>query len=69
MIVTDDEAVSAFKELCRNEGIIPALETSHALVYAKKLAAEVSPETTIMVNLSGRGDKDLQQVIDYDQSR
>jgi tryptophan synthase beta chain len=61
--VTDAEALDAFNELCRLEGIIPALESSHALAYAKKLAAEVSPETTILINLSGRGDKDLQQVM------
>jgi len=64
--VTDDEAVAAFKALCHHEGIIPALESSHALAYAKKLAADVSEETTILVNLSGRGDKDLQQVLRYE---
>lgn len=61
---TDAEALEAFHELARLEGIIPALESSHALAYAKKLAAQVKPETRIVVNLSGRGDKDLQQVID-----
>ncbi len=64
--VTDDEAIEAFKALCHHEGIIPALESSHALAYAKKLASQVSPETTILVNLSGRGDKDLQQVLNYE---
>jgi tryptophan synthase beta chain len=60
---TDEEALSAFCELSRLEGIIPALESSHALAYAKKLARDVAEETKILVNLSGRGDKDLQQVM------
>lgn len=60
---TDDEALSAFHELCRLEGIIPALESSHALAYAKKLAAGNGKGKSILINLSGRGDKDLQQVM------
>jgi tryptophan synthase beta chain len=60
---TDEEALAAFHELSRHEGIIPALESSHALAYAKKLAQTVPDETIILVNLSGRGDKDLQQVM------
>jgi tryptophan synthase beta chain len=60
---TDAEALGAFQELSRLEGIIPALESSHAVAYAKKLAADVPEETVILVNLSGRGDKDLQQVM------
>jgi len=60
---TDDEALNAFHDLCRCEGIIPALESAHALAYAKTLASRVPAETTILVNLSGRGDKDLEQVI------
>ncbi|MBY0405655.1 MAG: pyridoxal-phosphate dependent enzyme, partial [Cyanobacteria bacterium] len=60
---TDEEAVSAFYELSRLEGIIPALETAHAIAYAKKLCATVSEDTVILVNLSGRGDKDLQHVM------
>lgn len=63
--ITDDEAVSAFQDMARLEGILPALESSHAVAEAKKLAAEVSNETTILVNLSGRGDKDLAQVTAY----
>lgn len=59
---TDAEALAAFKALTRAEGIIPALESSHALAYAKRLAGTVSPDTIILVNLSGRGDKDLQHV-------
>ncbi len=57
--VTDDEALEAFRTLCKMEGIIPALESSHALAYAMKEAAGRSPEDIIIVNLSGRGDKDL----------
>jgi tryptophan synthase beta chain len=60
---TDEEAIRAFHDLSRAEGIIPALESAHALAYAKRLAREVSEETVILVNLSGRGDKDLQQVM------
>ena len=60
--VTDDEAMAAFHNLCRVEGIIPALETSHALAYAEKLAKEMSPDQIILVNLSGRGDKDINTV-------
>ena len=57
--VTDDEALEAFRTLCTLEGIIPALESSHALAYAMKEAASRSPQDIIIVNLSGRGDKDL----------
>lgn len=64
--VTDDEALSAFRELTLVEGILPALETSHALAYAKKLAATMSPEQTIIVNLSGRGDKDIHTIANID---
>src|SRR3569623_1932871 len=55
----DDEALASFHELTRLEGIIPALESSHALAYAKKLAAKMSKDKVIVVNLSGRGDKDI----------
>ena len=57
--VTDAEALAAFHELTRVEGIIPALESSHAMAYACKLAAKMSSEEKIIVNLSGRGDKDI----------
>lgn len=60
--VTDDEALSAFQTLSKSEGIIPALESSHALAYALKLANEIADGSTIVVNLSGRGDKDLAHV-------
>ena len=60
--VTDTEALNAFKLLCRKEGIIPALETSHALAHALNMADDAEEETIIVVNLSGRGDKDLEHV-------
>ena len=60
--VTDDEALKAFHNLCLVEGIIPALETSHALAHAEKLAAEMTKDQIILVNLSGRGDKDINTV-------
>lgn len=60
--VTDKEALDAFRLLTRKEGIIPALESSHAIAYALKLAATMKPEQNIVVNLSGRGDKDIHTV-------
>jgi len=60
--ITDDEAMAAFHNLCRTEGIIPALESSHALAYAEKLAKTMSKEQIVLVNLSGRGDKDINTV-------
>lgn len=63
--VTDDEAIAAYHELSRSEGIIPALESSHAVAYAKKLAAGAGARKDILINLSGRGDKDLEQVMNY----
>ncbi|MBF2517027.1 tryptophan synthase subunit beta [Listeria marthii] len=60
--VTDDEAVEAFQLLCRTEGIIPALESSHAISYAIKLASKMRPEESMVVCLSGRGDKDVNQL-------
>ena len=60
--ITDGEALEAFHELCRLEGIIPALESSHALAYAAKLAPTLSRDQIILVNLSGRGDKDMHTV-------
>lgn len=60
--VNDDEALTAFHNLCKTEGIIPALETSHAIAYSEKLAKELPKDKTILVNLSGRGDKDINTV-------
>ena len=60
--VTDDEALKAFHDLCLLEGIIPALESSHALAYAAKMAPRMKKEQILLVNLSGRGDKDMHTV-------
>jgi len=60
--VTNEEVLAAFQELSRVEGIIPALESSHALAYAKKLAPEMGRDQVLIINLSGRGDKDVEQV-------
>ena len=60
--ITDAEALEAFQTLCRTEGIIPALESAHAIALATRLAAERSEDEQIVVNLSGRGDKDMQTV-------
>lgn len=62
--ITDTEALEAFHYLCRAEGIIPALESSHAVAYAMKLAKQMRPDQSILVNLSGRGDKDIGTVAD-----
>ena len=66
--VTDQEALDAFHYLCRAEGIIPALESSHAVAHAMKMAKSMSPEQIILVNLSGRGDKDIGTVADLSQA-
>lgn len=63
--ITDDEALEAFKVLCRLEGIIPALESSHAIAYAIKLAPTLPKQHVMVINLSGRGDKDMATVTDY----
>ena len=65
--INDTEALAGFHRLTRTEGIIPALESSHALAYVEKLAPTMSPEQIIIVNLSGRGDKDLMTVANLDQ--
>lgn len=61
---TDDEAIAAFDELSRTEGIIPALESSHAVAYAIKMVPELDRERIVIINLSGRGDKDMNTVAD-----
>ena len=66
VVVNDDEALKAFHTLTQVEGIIPALESSHALAYAETLAATMSREQMIIVNLSGRGDKDIHTVAELD---
>jgi tryptophan synthase beta chain len=60
--VTDDEALAAFHELCRSEGIIPALESAHAVAQAMKMAPSMPKDAILLVNLSGRGDKDMHTV-------
>ncbi len=60
--VTDEEAIAAFHDLCRLEGIIPALESAHALAYAAKIAPRMKKDQILLVNLSGRGDKDMHTV-------
>ena len=62
---TDDEALAAFKELSETEGILPALESSHAIAYISKIAPDLPDDTIIIVNLSGRGDKDVEQAAKY----
>ena len=57
--VSDEEALASFRELCRLEGIVPALESAHAVSYACKLASGMSTNESILINLSGRGDKDV----------
>jgi tryptophan synthase beta chain len=66
--VTDTEALAAFHHLCRTEGIIPALESSHALAYAMKLAPTLPSDQHLLINLSGRGDKDIGTVADLSQA-
>ena len=67
--VTADEALAAFKELSKVEGIIPALESSHAIAYTLKLAKEMTKDDIIIVNLSGRGDKDVAQVYNMERNK
>ncbi len=67
--ITDDEALKAFHILCRTEGIIPALESSHALAYAMKMAPTMRPDQSLLVNLSGRGDKDIGTVADLSNAQ
>ena len=67
--ITDDEAMEALRELCMAEGIIPAIESAHALAYAFKKAASMTPEQIMIVNLSGRGDKDVHTIADYFKDR
>ncbi len=66
VIINDDEALAAFRTLTRVEGIIPALESSHAVAYGIKLAKTMTPDQSIIINLSGRGDKDLHTVMSVD---
>lgn len=63
--INDDDALAAFHDLTRTEGVMPALETAHAVAYAERLAASMAPTQTIVINLSGRGDKDMATVAEY----
>ena len=63
--VTDDEAVDAFEYLSKVEGIIPAIESAHAVAHAMKIAKEFDPEDSIIICLSGRGDKDVAAIARY----
>ena len=63
--VTDDEAVDAFEYLSRTEGVIPAIESAHAVAYARKIAPSMGKDQIIVVNLSGRGDKDVAAIARY----
>jgi tryptophan synthase beta chain len=65
VVVNDDEALAAFHDLCRYEGIIPALESAHALAHAAKLARALPRQHALLVNLSGRGDKDIHTVAEH----
>ena len=60
--INDDEAISAFHLLTKTEGIMPALETAHAVAYATKIAPKMNNDKIILVNLSGRGDKDMETI-------
>jgi tryptophan synthase beta chain len=62
---TDDEALEAFQTLAKIEGIIPALESAHAVAHAIKIAPKMAQDQIILVNLSGRGDKDVQQAAEF----
>ena len=66
--VTDAQAVSAFHWLTRRQGILPALESAHALAHARELAPRMRPDDILIVCLSGRGDKDLDTVTQYDEA-
>ena len=68
-VINDDEAVAAFDALCRFEGIIPALESSHALAEAIKRAPKLDRDKILLVNLSGRGDKDMENIMRYKASK
>ena len=63
--VTDDESVAAFEYLSRTEGIIPAIESAHSVAHAVKLAKEMTSDQIIVINISGRGDKDVAAIARY----
>jgi tryptophan synthase beta chain len=63
--VTDVEAMAAFELCCRTEGIIPAIESAHAVAGARRLAQRLGPDASIVINMSGRGDKDVATAAEY----
>lgn len=63
--ITDAQAMEAFALLCKTEGIIPAIESAHALAGAIQIGKELGPDSVLLVNLSGRGDKDVQTAAEY----
>ena len=65
MPITDDEAVQAFEYLAKTEGIIPAIESAHAVAYAMKIAPELDKDKIIVITISGRGDKDCAAIARY----
>ncbi|MGC4083824.1 MAG: hypothetical protein QM736_17350 [Vicinamibacterales bacterium] len=67
--ITDAEAIEGFKTLAHLEGILPALESSHAIAYAQQLGRTLGPGAIILVNLSGRGDKDVHTMEQYVETR
>ena len=67
--VTDADAIGAFKTLARLEGILPALESAHAIAYAQTLGRQLGPSAVILVNLSGRGDKDVHTMEQHVETR
>lgn len=67
--ISDDECINALKLLCKEEGIIPAIESSHALAYLEKLCPTLKKKSVIVVNLSGRGDKDMQSIYEYKKGK
>lgn len=67
-LIRDDEALGALKKLCQSEGILPALESSHALAWVLKNAAQFNKDDNVVINLSGRGDKDMDIIEEYDAS-
>ena len=65
MAITDDEAVDAFEYLSRVEGIIPAIESAHAVAYAKKIVPTMDKDQIVVITISGRGDKDVAAIARY----
>jgi len=67
--VEDEEAVNAFNKMNEWEGILPALETSHGIAYAMRIAPEMGKDQVLIINLSGRGDKDVMQLVEWEKKQ